>query len=371
MGELDFTLYRLALCISLPLMIFFGIHMLVARVPGHDKVSSYLLSRRLVGAALLLLSSNYVVHAVFAVRFIDICATILFNMATYFLCYWLFTAAMMALLDRKYVTSRLFLIHFLLWVLYSACCLAVAFLPETAERWGTVLLSCGLSAYGLILATRILLSYRRATRMFENTRSDDMGAYIRWLSIFTYWAVIYGVSCGFLTFLPEDYVFVWILSAIPFYIFLYCSYQNYIFFHDVVERAFIEDVDIALVAPSVPEDLTPDMTKFRSDVAEKVEGWIDAGGYLTPGVTLNDICTALGTNRTYLSEFINRVYRKSFRDWIADLRIEYAKQLMENNPSLRIQEVSEKSGFLSLSHFSRTFKDKEGCTPAKWRERKA
>ncbi len=356
---MEFSLYRLALCLSLPLMIFFGMHMLMARVPGKGNFSNFLLSRRLMGAALLLLSFNYVVHIVLALRFIDVCATILFNMATYFLSYWLFTAAMMTLLDRTFVTCRRFIFHVLLWLLFSACALISAFLPEIAERWGTGILACCLAAYGIILATRILRTYRRATQMFENTRSDDMGAYIRWLSIFTYWAVIYGVSCGLLTFLPDDYVFVWILSSIPFYIYLYCCYQNYLFFYEDVENAIMD------------EEMVLEIPKFRPDMGEKVEGWIEEGGYLTPGVTLNDICLKLGTNRTYLSEYINGVYGKNFRDWIADMRIEHAKQLMESDPNLKIQEVSEKSGFLSLSHFTRTFKNKEGCTPAKWREGRA
>ncbi|MGN0229354.1 MAG: AraC family transcriptional regulator [Muribaculaceae bacterium] len=31
-------------------------------------------------------------------------------------------------------------------------------------------------------------------------------------------------------------------------------------------------------------------------------------------------------------------------------------------------EISEHSGFLSLSHFTKTFTEKEGCSPARWRK---
>lgn len=77
-----------------------------------------------------------------------------------------------------------------------------------------------LVCYGIRLARRLIRAYRRAVRLFADTHSDDIGAYIRWLSIFTYWAVIFGVGCGLLTFLPDRYVFVWILSSVPFYIYL-------------------------------------------------------------------------------------------------------------------------------------------------------
>ena len=33
--------------------------------------------------------------------------------------------------------------------------------------------------------------------------------------------VIFGVGCGLLTFLPDKYVFIWILSSIPFYSYLF------------------------------------------------------------------------------------------------------------------------------------------------------
>ena len=72
------------------------------------------------------------------------------------------------------------------------------------------------------------------------------------------------------------------------------------------------------------------------------------------------------TNRTYLSEYINTVYQQSFRDWIAGLRIEYAKRLMLEQPHLKMLEISVASGFLSLSHFTKTFSEKENCSPARW-----
>lgn len=65
----------------------------------------------------------------------------------------------------------------------------------------------------------------------------------------------------------------------------------------------------------------------------------------------------LHTNRTYLSGYIKTTYDMSFRDWITGLRIEYAKRLLARYPRLTIADISEKSGFLSPSHFIRLFKE--------------
>ncbi|MGN0195618.1 MAG: helix-turn-helix domain-containing protein [Candidatus Cryptobacteroides sp.] len=369
---MDQLLYRCSLLMALPLMLFFGLHMLLARVPEKKQFANFLLSRRLMGIALLVLAANYTVHFLFEIRLRDVNTAILFNMATYFLCYWLFSCALMALLEKSYVTRKLFAIHLVLWMAYSLLSAAVAFLVPGAvpKAWATIVLAVLLVIYGLFLSARLLRTYSRSIRMFENTHSDDIGAYISWLSVFTYWAVAYGVSCGLLTFLPDRYIFIWVLSAIPFYIYLYCSYQNYIFFHENVENAFVEDEwlaeDGSAAGKEIPggEENTP---AFHQDIEKRIGEWIEGEGYLKPGITLNDLSAQLCTNRTYLSSYINTVYQKSFRDWISDLRIEYAKRLMTLQPLMKVQDVSESSGFLSLSHFTRMFTAKEGCSPAKWR----
>lgn len=349
-------------------MLFFGFHMLFARVPERKNIANFLLSRRLMGTALLVLSANYSVHLVVALRYIDVDATILMNVATYFLTYWLFTSAMMTLLDRNYVTSARFSRHLCLWLVYSAAAVAVHMLPLPARHYAMGVMAFCLVVYGLLLTSRILMTYRRAIKLFENTHSDDIGAYIRWLSVFTHWAVCYGVGCGLLTFLPDRFVFIWILASIPFYIYLYCSYQNYIFFCEDVEEAIEEDGGLGgMELPDDNRGADPAASGFHCDLSARIDAWINSEGYRTPGITLNQLSALLGTNRTYLSEYINNVYKMTFRDWVTGLRIEYAKRLMSQNPMMKIQDLSESSGFLSVSHFSRIFKEKEGCTPSNYK----
>ena len=371
---MDLSLYRYSLFMALPMMLFFGFHMLLARVPKKKIFSNFLLSRQLIGIALLILATNYSVHLFCSIRLKDVNATILMNMVTYFLCYRLFSAAMMILLENGYMRRSRFALHLWQWLLFTAVAIAVSLLPDnsTAQVCATALLAVWLVIYGLFLSIRLLRTYSRATKMFRDTHSDDIGAYIRWLSVFTYWAIGFGVSCGVLTFLPDEYVFLWILSSIPFYIYLYCCYQNYILFYERVENALLEEEKMAetysanLCDTEVAADMAP---TYRSDIARRIDEWIKSEGFCTPGITLNELSMLLCTNRTYLSSYINRVYGVNFRDWIASLRIDYAKRLMEQNPRQKIHEIAEITGFLSISHFSRTFSIKEGCSPARWRGR--
>ena len=369
---MDQSLYSQSLLISLPLMLFFGFHMLFARTPDKKVFADYLLSRRLMGTALLILAANYSVHLFFAIRLRDVNATILMNLSTYFLCYWLFSSAMMVLLDKRYLTLKRFLRHLALWLAFFVATCVVLFLFDNTlgQMWGMAALAAWLVGYGLFLSVRLLRTYSLAIKMFENTHSDDIGLYIRWLSVFTYWAIGYGVSCGLLTFLPDEYVFIWILSSIPFYIYMYCCYQNYILFYERVENALLEDVGMTAADGMIESDsdshgIPP---SYYSEIEMRVKDWIDKEGYLKPGISLSELSTQLFTNRTYLSLYINKVYKMSFRDWISSLRIECAKRLMNRHAEMKINEISEMAGFVSLNHFTRIFSAREGCSPARWRE---
>ena len=211
------------------LMLFFAFYFLLAKTPEKPIYANYLRSRRLMGVALLALSANYLVHLLGGVRFLYPDAAIQMNLSTYFLAYWLFSSALTSLLDRFYLTRKRFVRHILYWLVFTALSgVILIVLPKgTAQHVGLLLMALWLLVYGVYLSRRLILTYRRAVRLFDDTHSEHIAAYIRWMSVFIWWAVIYGVSCGLLTFLPDRYVFLWILSSIPFYIYLYCSYMNY------------------------------------------------------------------------------------------------------------------------------------------------
>lgn len=370
---MNHILYSYSLCVALPLMLFFGFYFILAPVPDKAIFDNYLRSRRIMGAALLLLAANYAVHFFFEIRFKDIGAAIMMNLSTYFLCYWLFSSALQTLLDRFYITRRRLVTHLGLWLLFTFLSWGVMLrLPDgMARNFGLLVMAVWLVTYGIILARRLILAYRRAIVLFDNTHSDDIGAYIKWLSVFTYWAVIFGVGCGLLTFLPDEYIYIWILSSVPFYVFLFYSYMNYLLFYEQVEQAFEAEIqsneDLLNQTESEEEQEYP---ARYADIAENLTVWIEANGYLSPGLTIKELSDKLKTNRTYLSSYIKTTYKQSFREWITGLRIEHAKQILMKLPDLTIADVAERAGFQSSSHFIRLFKENEGCSPAKWKKSK-
>ena len=369
------SIYSFSLCIALPLMLFFGFYFLFAKTPEKKIFKNYLRSRQMMGIAMLLLSANYSVHFFFGIRFKNADSAILMNMSTYFLCYSLFSSALIMLLDRFYITKRRVWTHIILWIIFSTLSGVVLFLLPSGimQKFSLFALAAWLVVFGVVLARRVIIAYRRAIRIFNETQADDIGAYIEWLSIFTYWALIFGVGCGLLTFLPDEYVFIWILSSIPFYSYLFYSYQNYLLFYEQVENAFEQDIqsEEELLTNSETEHeivSEKEVPKSYTEFIERVDNWIKTDGYVQQGFTIKELSEILYTNRTYLSAYIKTTYKMTFREWITSLRLEYAKNILKEHPEINIQKLAESSGFLSQSNFIKLFSEKEGCTPAKWKK---
>ena len=368
------SIYNFSLCTALPLMLFFGFYFLFAKTPEKKIFKNYLRSRQIMGIAMLLLSANYSVHFFFGIRFKNADSAILMNMSTYFLCYSLFSSALIMLLDRFYITKRRVWTHIILWIIFSTLSGVVLFLLPSGimQKFSLFALAAWLVVFGVVLARRVIIAYRRAIRIFNETQADDIGAYIEWLSIFTYWALIFGVGCGLLTFLPDKYVFIWILSSIPFYSYLFYSYQNYLLFYEQVENAFEQDMqseeELLTNSGIEPEMVSEEVPESYTEFIEKVDNWIKTDGYVQQGLTIKELSEILYTNRTYLSAYIKTTYKMTFREWITSLRLEYAKNILKEHPEINIQKLAESSGFLSRSNFIKLFSEKEGCTPAKWKK---
>ena len=369
------SIYSFSLYTALPLMLFFGFYFLFAKTPEKKIFKNYLRSRQIMGIAMLLLSANYSVHFFFGIRFKNADSAILMNMSTYFLCYSLFSSALIMLLDRFYITKRRVWTHIILWIIFSTLSGVVLFLLPSGimQKISLFALAVWLIVFGVVLARRVIIAYRRAIRIFNETQADDIGAYIEWLSIFTYWALIFGVGCGLLTFLPDEYVFIWILSSIPFYSYLFYSYQNYLLFYEQVENAFEQDIqseEELLTNSETEHEIVSEKEVPRSytEFIERVDNWIKTDGYVQQGLTIKELSEILHTNRTYLSAYIKTTYKMTFREWITDLRLEYAKNILKEHPEINIQKLAESSGFLSRSNFIKSFTEKEGCTPGKWKK---
>lgn len=84
--------------------------------------------------------------------------------------------------------------------------------------------------------------------------------------------------------------------------------------------------------------------------------------YQDPKLHLPEVSRHLGVTPNHLSAQFSRETGRSFREYLALVRVEAAKRLLAGS-SLRVGEVGEMVGYLNIEHFSRVFKRLTGVPP--------
>lgn len=91
--------------------------------------------------------------------------------------------------------------------------------------------------------------------------------------------------------------------------------------------------------------------------------------YLDNGFSLPILAKQLNISTHNLSQILNEDIRKSFFEYVGELRIEEAKSLLkESGQQLVIEEIAERVGYNSKSAFNNAFKKYTGMTPSQFRE---
>ena len=92
--------------------------------------------------------------------------------------------------------------------------------------------------------------------------------------------------------------------------------------------------------------------------------------YLNPKLNVVELAMAVGTNRTYISNYLNRQLHTTFYEYVNHWRVMRAEHLLTAT-KLGLEEVAYQSGFNSLSSFRRYFTSVIGKTPAAYRKEKS
>lgn len=88
--------------------------------------------------------------------------------------------------------------------------------------------------------------------------------------------------------------------------------------------------------------------------------------YMDSSLSLDGVAAQLGISPSYLSRIFSEIDGKRFTQWLSDLRIEKAKELLADDSKL-IRDIGQEVGFLTIQNFMRVFKAKTGVTPSEYR----
>lgn len=360
--------YELSIMAAVSIMVFISAYMVFGPLNYNDLRPRYILSRRLMSLAIFILAIAYSIQL-----FVNPRAhgqenwSICLNFCTYFIEVPLFYAALNLILDQDYMRRfKLYWpLHVAGWLVYIA--LAVFFMKTYPDNQRLVLkiMAAIYCLYMVPAGIYLVRGFRKMEKAIDETQSDNLEYSTKWMSVTARLAALFGVSCAIFTFIPNDYLFIWILSSILFYVFIFCSYEWYMNYNGKVQDALEEKGNNE--EPLEAEVISNYYRERDMATTDRLKQWIEERGFTEKGITIDTLASLLCTNRTYLSGYLLRSKSGHFREWINGLRIDYAKQLMKEDRVLSMTEIADRAGYSSLSHFTTTFTRSEGISPVKWK----
>lgn len=88
--------------------------------------------------------------------------------------------------------------------------------------------------------------------------------------------------------------------------------------------------------------------------------------FLDPDLSISDVSRSLFTNKAYLSRTINLYTGRNFRQYVNYHRIRYAVGLFHSDPSLKVADLAERSGFHTVNSFNMAFRLYMNMNPGEW-----
>lgn len=129
----------------------------------------------------------------------------------------------------------------------------------------------------------------------------------------------------------------------------------------------LSGINLKNPAPKSDSSSEPSAEAAADVILARVEKCIANKFYLNPDISLDWMSRMVGTNRTYLSEFIHTRYSASFSDFINSMRADYAENLIRMT-SEPLGDIAVKSGFRSKSSFYRNYSRFKKQSPAETRQ---
>lgn len=213
---------------------------------------------------------------------------------------------------------------------------------------------------------RFYILYNEKRRKLDNYFAEDMQQFMSWIKKSIILIILTSVL-SFTTLLGGviyNYLFqIYVISA-NFYIAI--SFINYAAMYGKLNSAEVTDRE--RMETDTEEQKISQADNYEHLFGEQVKRWLSEKRFLAPQLTIDDLAAEMGTNKLYMSRYINRKHGDNFSTWITKLRLEEAKSYMRENPNVKQEEVAIHSGFSSSSYLSRVFSRFESMTPTAWRK---
>ena len=220
------------------------------------------------------------------------------------------------------------------------------------------------SIFGIFLCNFRAL-YMRAKEQLDDYFSEDMQKFIIWTKKSLVFLTLSVILTLLSTTLGVYYNFAYQFYVVTVNFYIAISFLNFSRQYGILSKSNVTIPETVVATEG--QNTAESTSNFEKQFGKAIVQWLEDKKYLTPQITIEDLASEIGTNKLYVSRYINKKYAINFSLWITKLRIDEAKNYMRTYPASRQEEVACHSGFSSSSYFSKVFSRMEGISPAVWR----
>lgn len=363
--EPSLGIYRFITLVSICLTHFFSMVFVLLRTPQTPSLRGYRLSKYIMAVAYFLVAAFNTVELLMDDVFSDGRFVLLNTVTLSSLQIFLISATLIMLINTQYFNIRTFLLELLPSILLGI--ISYTFL---INGYSTLFNH----SLGIFIAYFTFQCIRYSLRFFQEKAdtirkidnffsSESNSRKLRWITQTFIALMCMGVFAMLSCIMPGVFLIPFSVLYFVFYFFLGMKHLNYIYYfheYEIVFNTQTENNDATTLSinHSIPWE------QLESAVLK----WEKTPYYKEAGLTIEQVATQLNTNRTYLSNYVNQIKQQSFKEWINQLRIEEAKRLMLEKPTLHVGEIGMMVGLPDKSNFGRIFTRSCGVSPQIWRK---
>ena len=301
-----------------------------------------------------LLAVQFLLQYILGLRSRGVTFAVMLNLAFFIPCSAFFSLSILNLQRRGQVNYIERYIGVPVWFLVMAF-MAVGIIIGnllSAEILATALYA----AMQLFYTIRQMRNMRHLRETLVNYYDGDMDHVLRWMQ----WSII---QLTLMAVMVPIVIFghgvLLAIFALLFFFGIFYLVDSFCLFVASNTPAKMVEAETVQIEVEAEEHVSAD-AMHRVELA--VDAWVAKRGYLKSGLNMPNAAEEIGVPRYLLSAWL-RQKGVRYSDWLTEMRIDEAKQVIRNHPEWSNETVAQHCGFSDRTYFQRKFKEMTGTTP--------
>lgn len=370
MGLIQFLAVILMLLLTLTLILPLPRKVIRGTVFSH--------TRNMLAIGTTLVGLQFLLQYVWRPRDFGVTPAVLLNLVFFIPAAYLFNIAILYLQRQGHIKRYEWMVGVDTWLITIAVSLGVSYffdvsLLSDSEEMHWVLVFCSvlyatMQVFYFYTQYQDLRRIRRSLNEYYDYEVDDM---LLWMEVAVMLMAFVALPVPLVIFGPTWLIGTYSVVFFACIYYLILSFVCFVVSNDAHKVLIAEQYNEYYVEDEKSEKAEPEDAMSPADfrrVEMAVSRWMNDGGHLQCGITMQTAAAEMKLPRYQLSAWLKTTEQELFSPWLTYLRVEEAKKQMKLHPEWSNDIIAEHCGFASRSYFQTVFRKNTGMTPMQFVE---